>query len=202
MVESNVIKSAIKRERGAFKIIYESCSPYVYAVVRRYIPDANEHKDVMQETFARVFLSIHTFDESKGDFPYEQALLSYHAQLSYTHRFGNGLALTMGLQYQQLETQLGWSKQLEVRGDVELGVEATRNVRHFNQYRLYQIPLSVGKSWRLWGKWHTGISIGGAVNIFAHNRGRNVLLGELENFDGPATPFLDSRWNLHGLATA
>lgn len=68
MVESTVIKSAIKRERGAFKIIYESCSPYVYAVVRRYIPDANEHKDVMQETFARVFLSIHNFDESKGDF--------------------------------------------------------------------------------------------------------------------------------------
>lgn len=158
--------------------------------------------------------------------PYEQALLSYHAQLSYTHRFGNGLALTMGLQYQQLETQLDWSKQLdgytitlrdtiieiqansltgqlsEVRGDVELGVEATRNVRHFNQYRLYQIPLSVGKSWRLWGRWHTGLSVGGAVNIFAHNRGRNVLMGELEDFDGPATPFLDSRWNLHGLATA
>ena len=158
--------------------------------------------------------------------PYEQALLSYHAQLRYTHRFGNGLTLTMGLQYQQLETQLDWSKQLdgytiilkdtiveihgnsltgqlsEVRGDVEIGVEATRNVRHFNQYRLYQIPLAAGKSWRLGGRWHTDLSVGAAVNIYAHNQGRNVLLGELEDFNGPATPFLDSRWNVHGLAVA
>ncbi|NBC07363.1 MAG: sigma-70 family RNA polymerase sigma factor [Bacteroidetes bacterium] len=68
MVESTVIKAAIKRERGAFQVIYESCAPYAYAIVRRYISNTNDHKDILQEAFARLFLSLHTFDTSKGDF--------------------------------------------------------------------------------------------------------------------------------------
>lgn len=68
MVEPSVIKSAVKREKGAFKVIYESCAPYAYAIVRRYISNTNDHKDILQEAFARIFLSLQTFDASKGDF--------------------------------------------------------------------------------------------------------------------------------------
>jgi len=68
VVESTVIKAAIKREQGAFKSIYESCAPYAYAIVRRYISNTNDHKDILQEAFARIFLSLQTFDASKGDF--------------------------------------------------------------------------------------------------------------------------------------
>ena len=68
VVEPNIIKSAIKRERGAFKTIYESCAPYAYSIVRRYISNTDDHKDILQETFARIFLSLDTFDESKGEF--------------------------------------------------------------------------------------------------------------------------------------
>lgn len=62
--------SAIKQDRIAYKTIYEICSPYVFSIIKRYITDANDYKDVLQETFARVFLSLNTFDESKGNFKY------------------------------------------------------------------------------------------------------------------------------------
>ncbi len=70
MVKPNVIKSAVKRERGAFKIIYESCTPYAFSIVRRYVSDANIHKDIIQEIFARLFLSLDSFDESKSFKPW------------------------------------------------------------------------------------------------------------------------------------
>ncbi len=68
MIESNIIKAAINRERTAYKHIYETCSPYIFSIIRRYIHDANDHKDVLQEVFARIFLSLQSFDDRKGDF--------------------------------------------------------------------------------------------------------------------------------------
>jgi RNA polymerase sigma factor (sigma-70 family) len=70
MIESAIIKSAMKQDRTAYKTIYETCSPYVYSIIKRYIIDANDYKDILQETFARVFLSLKSFDETKGDFKY------------------------------------------------------------------------------------------------------------------------------------
>jgi len=69
------IKSAIGQESGAFKIIYESCAPYAYSIIRRYIFSTNDHKDVLQEVFARLFLSLHTFDQSKDFKPWLRRLV-------------------------------------------------------------------------------------------------------------------------------
>ena len=155
---------------------------------------------------------------------YEQSILSYYTHLSYTHRFGNNYTLTAGLQYQQLETQLQWSQRIEdyttvtlqdtivkiqvstltgnaseIRGDVEVSVDATRNIRHYNQYRTLQIPLALGKSWRFGNRWQAGLSIGSAVNVLSQNKGRYIYQGELQEMDGPATKLLDNRWSIHGL---
>lgn len=159
--------------------------------------------------------------------PYEQTALSYYTQLSYTHRIGNNYTLTVGLQYQQLETQLAWSQRIEdyttvtltdtiveiqvssltgnsseVRGDVEVSVDAIRNVRHHNQYRLIQVPVAVGKSWRLGNRWQASLAAGAAINVLAHNQGRSIYQGELQLVNGPTTPTMDNRWGLHGLAMA
>lgn len=40
----------------------------MYTITRRYITNESEIPDVIQEIFARVFLSIQTFDASKGSF--------------------------------------------------------------------------------------------------------------------------------------
>lgn len=70
MIEPNVIKAAVRRDKGAFKIIYESCAPYAFAIIRRYISNTNDHKDILQEVFARLFLSLNTFDTSKDFKPW------------------------------------------------------------------------------------------------------------------------------------
>lgn len=70
MVEPSIISLVKKRKNAAFKAMYQSCIHYVYSIVRRYVSNESEHADVIQEIFARVFLSIRTFDESKGNFKF------------------------------------------------------------------------------------------------------------------------------------
>ncbi len=50
--------------------MYECCIRYVYAVVRRYVSNNSDHQDVIQEIFARVFLSIDSYDENIGEFKF------------------------------------------------------------------------------------------------------------------------------------
>ena len=50
--------------------MYESCIGYVYSIVHRYVTNESDHKDIIQDIFARVFLSVHTFDESRGSFKF------------------------------------------------------------------------------------------------------------------------------------
>jgi len=68
VIQSSLIKSVKNQERKAFKMMYEGCIAYVYTITKRYITNESDIPDVVQEIFARVFLSIKTFDESKGDF--------------------------------------------------------------------------------------------------------------------------------------
>lgn len=50
--------------------MYDESIRYVYAIVRRYISNDSDHQDIIQEIFARVFLSIDSFDEKKGEFKF------------------------------------------------------------------------------------------------------------------------------------
>ena len=70
MIDSYIIKQVKQGKNAAFKVVYQQCIGYVYAIVRRYVTNESEHKDVIQEIFARVFLSIKNFDSSKGDFKF------------------------------------------------------------------------------------------------------------------------------------
>lgn len=70
MVDSSLIKLLKTNKNAAFKEMYQKCIGYVYTVVKRYVTNESERKDVIQEIFAKMFLSIGSFDESKGDFKY------------------------------------------------------------------------------------------------------------------------------------
>ncbi|MEO1803630.1 MAG: RNA polymerase sigma factor [Bacteroidota bacterium] len=70
MVDPSIIKSVKKRNHAAFKDLYECCIRYVYAIVNRYVSNESDHPDVIQEIFARVYLSIDSFDERKGNFKF------------------------------------------------------------------------------------------------------------------------------------
>lgn len=68
MEVNEYISGCKKGKRKAQKALYEACAPYVYTIIQRYIFRKEEHKDLMQEAFARVFLNISRFDLQKGPF--------------------------------------------------------------------------------------------------------------------------------------
>ena len=70
MVSDQLIIQIRKRDNAAFKQAYELSIHYVYAIVRRYVNNDSDHADVVQEIYARVFLSIKSFDSKKGQFKF------------------------------------------------------------------------------------------------------------------------------------
>lgn len=70
MVSLKLIDNCKSGGRAAFKEIYESCAPYVYSIVKRYLDKNDYHKDIMQEVFAKVFLNINQYDSEKGEFKF------------------------------------------------------------------------------------------------------------------------------------
>jgi len=154
---------------------------------------------------------------------FEKNRLSFSNQLSYTFRLANDFNLTTGISYHQLESRLEWSQELNsvtiilrdtisqiqtnsltgeripIRGDVEVSVDARRNIIHHNQYRIFQVPLLFGRSINFKERWRMNLSLGGALNIHSLNKGRNVYQGELTDFSSSSTEFLDSRFYTHFL---
>lgn len=70
MVDPPIINSVKERDESAFQKLYEACIRYVFAIVRRYVTNESDHQDVIQEIFARLYLSIGTFDAAKGEFKF------------------------------------------------------------------------------------------------------------------------------------
>ena len=68
MVTPSIIEAVKKKEEGSFKVLYEKCIPYVFTVTKRHVSNDSNIPDIIQEIFARVFLSISSYDPSKGDF--------------------------------------------------------------------------------------------------------------------------------------
>lgn len=68
MVDPSTLTSVRQGDRSAFKVLYQACIGYVYSIAKRYVSNESDYPDVIQEIFARVFLSITSFDPAKGDF--------------------------------------------------------------------------------------------------------------------------------------
>jgi len=70
MVPDSIIAAVKNKERDAFKELYNLCIPYVYTVSRRHLSNESDLPDILQEVFARIYLSIGTFDPIKGEFKF------------------------------------------------------------------------------------------------------------------------------------
>ncbi|MGK0391278.1 MAG: hypothetical protein ACI94Y_004040 [Maribacter sp.] len=137
---------------------------------------------------------------------YERTTISYHAGINYIHPLKKNYTLMIGFHYQQLESRFDWSaslddhtitltdtivqiqtntltgQQVEIRGDIELTVPATRMLRHHNKIQLYQIPFAVGKTWTLANKWQTDILIGGVLGMISENKGRTLYQNDILDY--------------------
>lgn len=94
MVDRSTINSVKGRDESAFKKLYECCIRYVFTIVRRYVTNESDHEDVIQEIFARLYLSIDTFDESKGEFKFWLRRLTINLCIQhYRKRAKSGIIL-------------------------------------------------------------------------------------------------------------
>jgi RNA polymerase sigma factor (sigma-70 family) len=86
VVEQQLIDSIKKHEPEAFKRMYESCIHYVYSIVKRYVQNESDHQDVIQEIFARVFMSVGSYDSKKGEFKYWLRKLTINQCFQHTRK--------------------------------------------------------------------------------------------------------------------
>lgn len=70
MIDQALIRGVKNKDEHAFRMMYEGTIAYVYSIVHRYVSNESDYKDVIQEIYARVYIGISTFEESKGDFKY------------------------------------------------------------------------------------------------------------------------------------
>lgn len=93
MVDSALIDLIKKQDQRAFQKMYESCIRYVYAIVKRYLTNESDHQDVIQEIFARLFLSINSFDEGKGEFKFWLRRLTINQCIQHYHKSKESLTI-------------------------------------------------------------------------------------------------------------
>lgn len=86
VVDQSLINAVKKRNQNAFKKMYECCIRYVYSIVKRYVSNESDHQDVIQEIFARIYLSIDTFDEGKGEFKYWLRRITINECIKYYYK--------------------------------------------------------------------------------------------------------------------
>lgn len=151
---------------------------------------------------------------------YERSLVSFNSQVNYVRSYNNGLILMIGFQYNRLESVFDWQKELDnytvtlkdtivfiqnnlltgqqiiKQSDIEVPVQATRIVKHYNSTSIYSIPFAVGKSWRC-RKWQIDLLAGGSVSIKTNNIGKTVFNEEIIEYDASETEFLNNnfKWN-------
>jgi len=68
VINSETIQKCKSGKHSAYKELYNAFIPYVHSVVSRYINDIEDRKDIIQEIFAKVFVKIDSYDETKGKF--------------------------------------------------------------------------------------------------------------------------------------
>jgi len=64
--DQEVILKCLSGKHGAFKIIVERYSGSLLTIIRRYISNNEDCKDVLQESFISIFKSLHSYEETRG----------------------------------------------------------------------------------------------------------------------------------------
>ena len=85
-IDINLIKSCISKNRKAQKQLYLLLLPYLRAVANRYLRDTSYVKDVLQESFVKVFENIDKYDIQKAPFKQWAAKITINNCLNYNKR--------------------------------------------------------------------------------------------------------------------
>ena len=85
-ISQQLIKSCQAKNRAAQKELYLALLPYLRAVLSRYLRDDSFGKDVLQESFVKIFRSIEKYDPSKAPMKAWSARIVINTCLNYNER--------------------------------------------------------------------------------------------------------------------
>lgn len=85
-IDINIIKSCVAQNRSAQKQMYLLLLPYLRAISTRYLKDTSYVKDVLQESFVKIFKSIANFDTKKGSLKSWSARIVINTCYNYNER--------------------------------------------------------------------------------------------------------------------
>lgn len=81
-----LIHSCKKNDAKAQKRLYMLLLPYLRAIVNRYLRDTSYEKDALQESFVKIFKTINSFDQKKGEMKSWAARITINTCLNLNKR--------------------------------------------------------------------------------------------------------------------
>lgn len=85
-IANHLIQACAKQDRAAQKELYLLLLPYLRAVANRYLKDASYTKDVLQESFVKVFKNIDRYDPNKAPLKNWAARVVINTSINYNER--------------------------------------------------------------------------------------------------------------------
>lgn len=89
-IENKLIQSCANQNRVAQKELYLLLLPYLRAVANRYLKDTSYSKDVLQESFVKLFNSIKNYDPNKAPLKNWAARIVINTSINYNDRVAQG----------------------------------------------------------------------------------------------------------------
>lgn len=132
----------------------------------------------------------------------ETGFVAYYADASYNRILANGFYLSLGISYNRLKTKFElndtirknyWIENAETkrvrnvltgkvirteRNDVQVAIPSSREVRHYNKFDAWSMPVLVGKQWAYkYFSWNVGI--GSEISIYNWSEGKTLRANEV-----------------------
>ncbi len=85
-INKSLIQSCISQNREAQKQLYRLLLPYLRAIASRYLRDTSYIKDVLQESYIKIFKSIDKYDFNKAPFQQWAAKITINSCINYNKR--------------------------------------------------------------------------------------------------------------------
>ena len=85
-IEKTLISGCIAQDQRAQKALYLKMLPYLSAICLRYLRNQSYEKDVLQESFVKIFKNIKKFDLKKASFKTWSAKIAINTCINFNNR--------------------------------------------------------------------------------------------------------------------
>ncbi|MCR9063055.1 MAG: RNA polymerase sigma factor [Cytophagales bacterium] len=152
-IENQIIKACLENDRSAQKQLYEMFSGKLFAVALRYMKDQERAKDVLQDSFVKVFRHLNTF---RFDSPLEgwlrkivvnTALKALKKNNTLTQSLEGDYMISEDLHYTNKgDENLSYRQLLSLIGELPEGCRTIFNLYAIEGYKHHEIAKMLGVS--------------------------------------------------------